>query len=820
MGIFSRFRRRQHIRIPARPGEEADVYATVQLTSSFDYLDVLSMSLSQREAYALAEANYGVISGRVVANEGVGVPNCRVSVFVPRADGDGIPAAFRDVYPWQDPLVDTDSYGRRYNILPAAQRVRGFNGFPDNELGIGATPITPIGTFPERETVLSDPLARAVYERYYCYTTTTNQAGDYLLTGIPLGSHYVHMEADLTDIGPWSYSPAMLRELLGYPETAFSADGYRMRSSTDLDSLQHIIKLGSQVNVRPLWSQQNLPLDQQTVGVCRQDFRLTVPLRPHTTLVGTAFTMARNHWWGDNVVFRLHFGWRNFYLNVGNRICDDTPGCDFKVKFCVQLNTRVLDIKIGPCPRPKRGDFELCFSVEIPNILPFFRFEVVDDYCRLDGGKYDSSAFDIINHGKTCERSVTAALQEVPFDGISDALFLDSHRPEEPQITVISVAQGVSDEQAVRWTAEQAANAGRVTSADWRSFDPETDLQVLTRQQYVEMNRDGVFALQVFCNRRPMITNERGVLVDSPDPQKGVFTEFRGSLYLRGTSEADNPRTKDRVGQLAFKVPQAFDYNQRSNGSGGFTGVNLTREWMFQHGLFRAGELYAVAQRIATRKPNQTEAEEKRNEINDYSTGWDVQTGLLFTRLTPTAVDAIPTNHETVLGDERDYTLVDGETPTAGTPPTSPQPTGGQVLFIYTGQVPAQPTDTLENGIRVTIDATAEYTPGDTLLVEYSWAPDAGQAAANALRLAILFEDTLLASFVVEDLKLDADGNGAYTWTTVMPEQMIPLAPLKSRMVLYDELDENIYGVSQQFVLNAPPEPAPQEPLPDTNQTS
>ena len=46
-----------------------------------------------------------------------------------------------------------------------------------------------------------------VYDTYYKYTTTTNQSGDYMIFGVPVGERELHVDVDLSDIGVLSQRP-------------------------------------------------------------------------------------------------------------------------------------------------------------------------------------------------------------------------------------------------------------------------------------------------------------------------------------------------------------------------------------------------------------------------------------------------------------------------------------------------------------------------------------------------------------------------------------------------------------------------------------
>jgi hypothetical protein len=58
----------------------------------------------------------------------------------------------------------------------------------------------------KREVLDNDQLGY-IYEKYYKFTNTTNHAGDFMIFGVPLGTHTVHVDADISDIGILSQRP-------------------------------------------------------------------------------------------------------------------------------------------------------------------------------------------------------------------------------------------------------------------------------------------------------------------------------------------------------------------------------------------------------------------------------------------------------------------------------------------------------------------------------------------------------------------------------------------------------------------------------------
>ena len=48
---------------------------TVNLEQDFNFLEILSIKIQQENVYTRSCSNYGVIVGRVTANNGFGIPN-------------------------------------------------------------------------------------------------------------------------------------------------------------------------------------------------------------------------------------------------------------------------------------------------------------------------------------------------------------------------------------------------------------------------------------------------------------------------------------------------------------------------------------------------------------------------------------------------------------------------------------------------------------------------------------------------------------------------------------------------------------------------
>lgn len=89
----------------------------VELNQEFEFLEILSLKLQQDEIYTRTCSDYGVVVGRVTANNGFGIPNARVSIFVPIVSIDESNPIISSIYPYKSP-TDINEDGYRYNLLP------------------------------------------------------------------------------------------------------------------------------------------------------------------------------------------------------------------------------------------------------------------------------------------------------------------------------------------------------------------------------------------------------------------------------------------------------------------------------------------------------------------------------------------------------------------------------------------------------------------------------------------------------------------------------------------------------------------------------
>jgi len=106
-------------RIRTTPGVDKSI--KVRIDQEFEYLEILSLKVLQSDIYTRQCADYGVIIGRVSINNGFGVPNAKISVFIPLSSDDEINnPIIAELYPYKT-LTQTNDNGYRYNLLPSEQ---------------------------------------------------------------------------------------------------------------------------------------------------------------------------------------------------------------------------------------------------------------------------------------------------------------------------------------------------------------------------------------------------------------------------------------------------------------------------------------------------------------------------------------------------------------------------------------------------------------------------------------------------------------------------------------------------------------------------
>ena len=249
-------------RIRTKVGEEPSVI-NVKLQQTFDTLEILSLKLTQEDTYKLYKSGYGVIVGRVLANGGVGIPNAKISVFIEsEADDNTIESI---LYPFSS-VTDKNKDNVRYNLLPDSVDDNCYQN---------------VGTFPNKRLMLDNDDVLEVFDKYYKYTTCTNQSGDYMLCNIPVGSQLLHVDIDLSDVGFLSQRP---RDMVykGSPITLFESPN-KFKQDTNLDSLAQIKSQNIGVYVFPFWGDTT---EDDNIAITRCDIQIDYKFEPTCVFMG------------------------------------------------------------------------------------------------------------------------------------------------------------------------------------------------------------------------------------------------------------------------------------------------------------------------------------------------------------------------------------------------------------------------------------------------------------------------------------------------------------------------------------------------------
>lgn len=249
-----------------------DQKINVEIKQDWNLIEILSLKFSQKDIYASGNCSeYGVVVGRISANNGFGIPNAKVSIFIPQADLDVNDPVISKLYPYTT-VYDKDENGYRYNLLPARQQHSGH---------------APTGTFFDQEDILTREECLEVFESYYKYTVKTNSAGDFMIWGVPVGTQVLHVDIDLSDIGCFSLRPYdFIKKGVGIDEFERY---YKFKSSSDIDGLPQIISYDQTINVYPFWGNEELC----EIGITRTDFDLSskgIKIEPISLILASAVT--------------------------------------------------------------------------------------------------------------------------------------------------------------------------------------------------------------------------------------------------------------------------------------------------------------------------------------------------------------------------------------------------------------------------------------------------------------------------------------------------------------------------------------------------
>ena len=205
-----------------------------------------------------------MIVGRVLASEAFGIPNVKLSIFIELDENDAENTELLNIYPYETTQTKNKD-GVRYNLLPDSS---------DDEC------FRVVGTFPNKRLVLDDKTTLEVFDKYWKYTTVTNNAGDYFIPHVPTGNTQIHADFDISDVGILSQRP---RDMYykGYNSTLFD-NANQFKESTNLDSLTQIFSQDQSLYVYPFWGEEDL----NEIAITRCDINIQYKFEPTCVFMG------------------------------------------------------------------------------------------------------------------------------------------------------------------------------------------------------------------------------------------------------------------------------------------------------------------------------------------------------------------------------------------------------------------------------------------------------------------------------------------------------------------------------------------------------
>jgi len=160
-----------------------------------------------------------------------------------------------------------------------------------------------------------------------------------------------------------------------------------------------------------------------------------------------------------------------------------------------------------------------------------------------------------------------------------------------------------------------------ISGTTWESNGIEKKMTLLNPSEYTTHKRNGDFIFIVNCNRKKMIHNEEGTLIEVSDlTQGGIYTEFKGFITLEITEDdlsTPNLRLENVIGnetrsvtlfRTRIKIPQHTTNYQTVN----------TSQWRNSHFTFKSNKIYSVS------KFNGVVYNKKGTESAVFSNGFEI----------------------------------------------------------------------------------------------------------------------------------------------------------------------------------------------------
>ena len=81
-------------RIRTEINSASPFYINVNLNQDYKNFEILSLNLDSESLYKMFTSEYGCVVGRVLANDSLGIPNAKISVFIPTKESNDIIALY------------------------------------------------------------------------------------------------------------------------------------------------------------------------------------------------------------------------------------------------------------------------------------------------------------------------------------------------------------------------------------------------------------------------------------------------------------------------------------------------------------------------------------------------------------------------------------------------------------------------------------------------------------------------------------------------------------------------------------------------------
>ena len=363
----------------------------VNLEDDFDNLEILSLKISSTDVYRKSSSDFGVIVGRVQTTNGYGLQNARISIFVPIDADDKLRPDITELYPFET-VNDQFPNGVRYNLLP-----RNRNQNPSHRA---------VGNLPNTSDFVHYPQYAEVMDKYYKYTAITNDSGDYMIFGVPVGSHNIMMDFDLFDTKSFelsandlvesttqytsiktiaeSVSLAASADINKIPNYVYQSDGtFNVEVKTNINEMPNIFNEIKQVNVSPFWGDDV----EHDVGITRCDFKVNYKYTPTAIFFGWVASPSAGFFVNydntfsnfDNKPIELY----GFDKSLNRDTCEVWP-LDNMVVVVYRL-----DDKLSPGSRVRVGAFKAepytgIFRISLPMYMDYYKLTQFGDLVPTD----------------------------------------------------------------------------------------------------------------------------------------------------------------------------------------------------------------------------------------------------------------------------------------------------------------------------------------------------------------------------------------------------------------------------------------------------